>query len=134
MEAMPATTRRPTALCASKFLRQLLAKNWNFVSDIGGAWIPGQLRYGEEYLEGALGRFVEDRPAVPTPSKTEADPSNYYKIPRPGLMWNGTNEEPLSEDGGRKRAIRKRPAQLPLELQEESVTQYELLPTDELES
>jgi hypothetical protein len=38
----------------------------------------------EEYLEGALGRVVEDRPAVPASSKTDSDPSNYYKIPRRG--------------------------------------------------
>jgi site-specific DNA-methyltransferase (cytosine-N4-specific) len=87
----------------------------------------------EEYLQGALGRFVEQRPASSSPARPEDDPSNYYKIPRPGLLWNGIDDEPLSADGGRKRTIRKRPAQLPLELREETVVQYELLPTDDVE-
>jgi len=87
----------------------------------------------EEYLKGALGRFVEQRPSTSLPARAEDDPSNYYKIPRPGLLWNGIEDEPLSADGGRKRIIRRRPAQLPLELREETAVQYELLPTDEIE-
>ncbi|GIW03720.1 MAG: methyltransferase [Thermomicrobiales bacterium] len=87
----------------------------------------------EEYLQGAIGRFVDQRSAISPPARAEDDPSNYYKIPRPGLLWNGIEDEPLSADGGRKRIIKRRPAQLPLELREETIVQYELLPTDEIE-
>ncbi len=55
----------------------------------------------EEYLRGALGRFIE-RPVAP-PARSETDPSNYYKVPRPGLLWNGIEDEKLPEDGGRTR-------------------------------
>jgi hypothetical protein len=30
--------------------------------------------------------------------------SNYYRIPRPGLLWNGTDADLLPADGGKKRA------------------------------
>jgi hypothetical protein len=30
---------------------------------------------------------------------------NYYRIPRPGLLWNGTDGELLPADGGKKRPV-----------------------------
>ena len=27
----------------------------------------------------------------------------YYRIPHPGLLWNGGDTHPLTEDGGRQR-------------------------------
>ncbi len=87
----------------------------------------------EEYLRGALGRFVQKRVANQTQSKPENDPSNYYKIPRPGIMWNGIEESPLAPDGGRKRILKRKHAQLPLELREGAPPDYDLLPTDEIE-
>jgi DNA modification methylase len=66
----------------------------------------------EEYLKGALGRFAglqHDN------NKKASDQNAYYKILRPGLLWNGEQEEPLSEDGGRKRH-RKKAKQLSLDL------------------
>jgi DNA modification methylase len=54
----------------------------------------------QEYLDGALGRF--ERPsAVERPSPT--DPDAYYRVPRPGLLWNGPDPIPLAADGGKKR-------------------------------
>lgn len=81
----------------------------------------------EEYLEGALGRFVEDRPSSQPQSKV-VDPSNYYKIPRPGLLWNGIGADPLPEDGGRKRR-RRSPEQLELGIEEEE-HDYTAISTD----
>jgi len=55
----------------------------------------------KEYLEGALGRFVNgirkpERPSVD-------DDASYYRVPRPGLLWNGHTGDPLPQDGGRGR-------------------------------
>jgi len=54
----------------------------------------------EEYLEGALGRFVQP-PVLTRPTPKDADA--YYRVPRPGLLWNGPDSIPLAEDGGRTR-------------------------------
>ena len=59
----------------------------------------------EDYLKGALGRFqpgkVEKYPA-PKAEKTEAE--NSYRAVKPGLLWNGVDDdEPLAADGGAKR-------------------------------
>jgi hypothetical protein len=63
-----------------------------------------------EYLEGALGRFTPDKmellAARPSVAAKVDDESNYYKIPRPGILWNGGHGDALSEDGGKKRAIK----------------------------
>jgi site-specific DNA-methyltransferase (cytosine-N4-specific) len=54
----------------------------------------------DDYLKGALGRFVQP-PVVKRP--TPKDEDAYYRVPRPGLLWNGPDPVPLSKDGGRKR-------------------------------
>lgn len=84
----------------------------------------------EEYLEGARGRFAGERPTVQLQNRVD-DPSNYYKIPRPGLLWNGTPEVPLAEDGGRKRTRKDQSAQLHLGIQEEPEEDYTLIPIDD---
>ncbi|MCC6167285.1 MAG: site-specific DNA-methyltransferase [Caldilineaceae bacterium] len=58
----------------------------------------------EEYCEAALGRFKRDPQGASRSTSKPDDPSNSYKIPRPGLFWNGTEDIPLSEDGGQKRS------------------------------
>ncbi|HKS73544.1 MAG TPA: site-specific DNA-methyltransferase [Terriglobales bacterium] len=61
-------------------------------------WICAELN--ELYLAGGLGRFV--RPSQlerPSPD----DEGAYYRVPRPGLLWNGEPGERLSSDGGKKR-------------------------------
>jgi site-specific DNA-methyltransferase (cytosine-N4-specific) len=55
----------------------------------------------EEYLKGAIGRFTRERTI-----RCEADPDdadNYYRVPRPGILWNGTHGAPLPADGGAQR-------------------------------
>lgn len=58
----------------------------------------------EEYLEGALGRF--ERGVFEKPVANPESDSNYYRIPRPGILWNGEQGEQLPEDGGQKRPVR----------------------------
>lgn len=67
---------------------------------LGRRWVCAELV--EDYLEGALGRFVE-RPVLNRP--TLKDDEGYYRVPRPGLLWNGPDPVPLAEDGGRKRPV-----------------------------
>ena len=64
-------------------------------------WLCAELI--EEYLEGALGRFKREMT-----DRCEADPAdatNYYRVPRPGILWNGVHRTPLPADGGAKRPI-----------------------------
>jgi site-specific DNA-methyltransferase (cytosine-N4-specific) len=65
---------------------------------LGRKWICAELV--QDYLEGALGRFVE-RPVLKRP--TSKDDDGYYRVPRPGLLWNGPDPIPLPDGGGRKR-------------------------------
>lgn len=64
-------------------------------------WTCIELLY--DYCVTAEGRFV--RPPKEN-AKTSSDPGNdknYYRVPRPGILWNGNVEEPLPEDGGKIR-------------------------------
>jgi DNA modification methylase len=58
-----------------------------------------------DYCEGALGRFARD-PQETKPVGNPEDPSNYYRVPRPGILWNGHSDGALPEDGGKKRNLK----------------------------
>jgi site-specific DNA-methyltransferase (cytosine-N4-specific) len=97
---------------------------------LGRRWACVEL--DKEYVEGAKGRFVEG-PKKPKPKKTKArvrsntqtalplsdaaqskspaeSNGDYYKIPHPSLMWNGT-QDALAPDGGLKRQTPAKPVQ-----------------------
>jgi DNA modification methylase len=59
----------------------------------------------EEYCKAALGRFVRDPKQTARSLLVSRDDSNYYRVPRPGILWNGDTGDPLSKDGGRKRLL-----------------------------
>lgn len=62
----------------------------------------------EEYLIGALGRFKRDNSVESGAKQKKADDeSNYYRVSRPGVLWNGKTDEPLSADGGKSRPKRR---------------------------
>ena len=72
---------------------------------LGRKWVCVEVV--ESYLRGAKGRFAPAAEA-PKPRSLKKDADGYYRIPHPGLLWNGhaeEDEEPLPKDGGRKRAI-----------------------------
>jgi DNA modification methylase len=72
---------------------------------LGRRWICVEVR--EEYLKGALARFARPVGMAPdTAEMREGDESDYYRLPRPGLLWNGSDGTSLPADGGRKRSIR----------------------------
>lgn len=61
------------------------------------------IELSEEYLHGALGRFVpRSDTSTETPVKEDGD-ENYYKLARPGVLWNGNDDLPLAKDGGKTR-------------------------------
>lgn len=62
-------------------------------------WICAELR--EDYVNGARGRFTKDEKPVAPPSNGGAE--KFYKLARPGLLWNGFDDPPLPKDGGRTR-------------------------------
>ena len=57
----------------------------------------------EDYCDAALGRFIRDSRASVQPTAKPEDPSNYYRVPRPGIMWRNDHTEELAKDGGRSR-------------------------------
>ena len=79
-------------------------------------WICCELR--EDYLQGALGRFQTKAPvaAVPHP-KTENNQGvekDFYRIAKPGGLWNGVEGPQLQADGGFKRAPKSEHEQKPI--------------------
>lgn len=63
-------------------------------------WICAELL--EDYVEGAIGRFTLDEKAAISNANTE----KFYKLARPGLLWNGVADLPLPQDGGKTRPQR----------------------------
>jgi len=58
----------------------------------------------EEYLTGALGRFQANGNGEKAKSSSRKEENgNFYKVPRPGILWNGIDADPLCTDGGRTR-------------------------------
>lgn len=96
------------------FIRMLTEKGDLVVDPFAGSCVTGEVaeRLGrkwvcvdaeEEYLRGALGRFHPDNHSNGSDYSADSDEA-YYKVPRPGLLWDdGKEPEPLSEDGGAKR-------------------------------
>lgn len=95
---------------------------------LGRSWICCELR--EDYVTGALGRFEPQngihlghnglggnnrvRAVVQPPlfnaelpmivdMQIEEESDKFYKLPRPGLLWNGVDAMPLPADGGQTR-------------------------------
>ena len=58
-----------------------------------------------EYCEAALGRFERDSSEAAKPVISPDDPSNYYRVARPGILWNGETGGPLPPDGGKTRPV-----------------------------
>ena len=54
----------------------------------------------KDYLDGAMGRF-ERTSMVGRPSPDNEDA--YYRVPRPGLFWNGSDPVLLAANGGKTR-------------------------------
>lgn len=112
IKAHPA--RFPAAL-PEYFIRMLTDEGDTVFDPFGGSCITGEVaeRLGrqwvcaelvEDYLRGAKGRFASLPDATKTVIKTpKGEEDSYYRVPHPGLLWNGSDPEPLPADGGQKR-------------------------------
>jgi len=56
-----------------------------------------------EYCEAAKGRFIQDRRAASNAASDPENPANYYRVPRPGILWNDEPGDRLPRDGGKRR-------------------------------
>lgn len=109
----PHPARYPAEL-PEYFIRMLTDKGDLVVDPFAGSCVTGEvcerlnrkwvcIELLEEYLKGALGRFERDAAAQGKPVADPKDDSNYYRVPRPGILWNGTEGDPLPVDGGQTR-------------------------------
>jgi DNA modification methylase len=102
------------------FIRMLTDKGDSIIDPFAGSCVTGEVaerlerkwlccELVEEYLKGALGRFQlprnKDHAGMPADANKD---SNYYRIPRPGIRWNGEEQGVLPLDGGRSRRIASR--------------------------
>ena len=107
----PHPARFPAEL--PEYFVRMLTDEGDFVLDpFGGSCVTGEVcerlnrrwvcvEIVEEYLEGAKGRF--ERPPARRTARDPDRPENYYRVPRPDILWDGSPTEPLAADGGRKR-------------------------------
>lgn len=114
---LPVHPARYPAELPEYFIRMLTDQGDTVIDPFAGSCITGEIcerlkrkwqciEMNEEYLKGALGRFK--RGVYEKPVADPKDGKNYYRIPRPGILWNGHEGENLPEDGGKKR--RKKPS------------------------
>ena len=112
----PHPARYPAEL-PEYFIRMLTERGDLVVDPFAGSCVTGEVceRIGRrwtcielvrDYCEAALGRFVRDPQETAKPVTDPDDPSNYYRVPRPGILWNGDAGPELPRNGGRKRALK----------------------------
>ena len=114
IKAHPA--RFPAAL-PEYFIRMLTDKGDMVFDPFGGSCVTGEVserlkrkwvcsELSAEYLTGALGRFQQENGTDEQQAKLlrdEDEDSNYYRLPHPGILWNGEHGDALPEDGGKRR-------------------------------
>ena len=100
------------------FVRMLTEPDDLVVDPFAGSCVTGEvcerlqrrwlcIELSLDYCQGALGRFVRSPQETMRPTANPKDPSNYYRIPRPSILWDSDLEEPLPQDGGKRRRIER---------------------------
>ncbi len=109
----PHPARYPAEL-PEYFIRMLTGVNDFVIDPFAGSCVTGEvcerlkrcwvcIEVYEEYVRGALGRFVR-KPETEISSLKDADePDYYYKLARPGILWNDVEGPSLPDDGGKTR-------------------------------
>lgn len=103
------------------FIRMLTERGDLVVDPLAGSCVTGEvcervnrrwvcIELLRDYCEAALGRFVRDPQETAKPVTNPEDPSHYYRVARPGILWNGDHGEPLPKDGGKKRRLKPKKA------------------------
>ena len=111
----PHPARYPAEL-PEYFIRMLTDRGAFVLDPFAGSCVTGEvcerlerrwacIELRRDYCQAACGRFVRDPQASAKPAAPPDDPANYYRLPRPGILWNGELDEPLADDGGRKRRL-----------------------------
>lgn len=107
----PHPARYPAEL-PEYFIRMLTDRSDYVVDPFAGSCITGEIceklsrrwtciELREDYLQGAVGRF--QKALKPQLRADLNDSKNYYRVPKPGLLWNGAAEPALDRAGGRRR-------------------------------
>ena len=109
----PHPARYPAEL--PEYFIRMLTEPGDFVVDpFGGSCVTGEvcertkrrwvcIELVEDYCDAAIGRFIRDPIETTQSTIKPQDPSNYYRVPRPGIMWRSEHAEELAKDGGRSR-------------------------------
>ena len=95
------------------FIRMLTDPGDIVIDPFGGSCVTGEVaerlrrrwictELSEDYLRGAVSRFMGQTAARPKSKDNQADS---YRISRPGLLWTDAEVEPLAQDGGKKRCL-----------------------------
>lgn len=117
----PHPARYPSEL-PEYFVRMLTDPSDVVFDPFGGSCVTGEVceRLGRQwtcveiqrdYCDAALGRFIRSADASAKPASDPNSTSNYYRVPRPGILWNGNEASTLPSDGGEKRPPIPRPQQ-----------------------
>lgn len=112
---LPVHPARYPAELPEYFVRMLTDVGDMVIDPFAGSCVTGEvserlkrlwqcIELSEDYLKGAMARF--ERSVYEKPASSPEDETNYYRIPRPGVLWDRDDEEPLSEDGGKQRPVR----------------------------
>lgn len=117
---IPAHPARFPADLPEYFIRMLTDKD-DFVFDpFAGSCVTGEVaeklnrrwlcsENREEYLTGALGRFESDNGSEKKARRgSKGGDADYYRVARPGLLWDDGHDENLPKDGGAKRPGKKK--------------------------
>lgn len=112
---VPHPARYPAEL-PEMFIRMLTDEGDTVVDPFGGSCVTGEvseklnrkwtcIELMEEYLKGAVGRFQKpiQEKLVSINGTYKDENSNYYKIPRLGVMWDKEQVDRLPKDGGKSR-------------------------------
>ena len=108
-EIRPHPARFPTVI-PEYFMHMLTDEGDLVVDPFAGSCVTGEvaerlkrrwrcIEIEKLYLDGAAGRFEDMLESSVRPVSGD----EFYKIPRPGLLWDETKKEPLPQDGGKQR-------------------------------
>ncbi len=115
----PHPARYPAEL-PEYFIRMLTDRGDVVIDPFAGSCVTGEIcerterrwiciELLKDYCQAALGRFVRGPRETAKPVTNPGDPSNYYRVPRPGILWNGdADDSRLFEDGGKQRHLKSK--------------------------
>ena len=109
----PHPARFPSEL-PEYFIRMLTDKGDVVIDPFGGSCVTGEvcerlerkwtcIELLRDYCVAAEGRFIRSPEASAKPYANSDDEKNYYRVPHPGILWNGEDSDPLPADGGKTR-------------------------------